>query len=128
MTSLPGPAGEGIAYPVLDDNQLDRLRRYGTTRRVTAGEILYSPANESNDLLVVLSGEVVVSNDALRPSVELARHGPGHFAGELNMVTGQRPFLTARAATDGWVLALTRRRSARCWTARPMSPTSCCGP
>jgi thioredoxin reductase (NADPH) len=68
---------------------------------------LYSPASESNDLLVVLSGEIVVSNDALHPSVELARHGPGHFAGELNMVTGQRPFLTARAATDGWVLALT---------------------
>ena len=107
MTALPGPAGDAIAYPVLDDSQQARLRRYGTTRRVTAGEILYSPANESNDLLVVLSGEVIVSNDALRPSVELARHGPGHFAGELNMVTGQRPFLTARAATDGSVLALT---------------------
>jgi thioredoxin reductase (NADPH) len=107
MTALPGPAADAVAYPVLDDGQQARLRRYGTTRRIRAGEILYSPASESNDLLVVLSGEVVVSNDALRPSVELARHGPGHFAGELNMVTGQRPFLTARAATDGWVLALT---------------------
>src|ERR1700684_172843 len=102
-----GPVGDAVAYPVLDDGQRARLRRYGTTRPITAGEILYSPANESSDLLVVLSGEVVVSNDALRPSVELARHGPGHFAGELNMLTGQRPFLTARAATGGWVLALT---------------------
>jgi thioredoxin reductase len=107
MTTLPGPAGEAAAYPVLAETQRDRLRRYGTVRRVTAGQILYSPANESNDLLVVLSGEVVVSNDALGTSVELARHGPGHFAGELNMLTGQRPFLTARAATDGRVLALT---------------------
>jgi thioredoxin reductase (NADPH) len=107
MTAPPGPADDPVAYPVLDDGQRARLRRYGTTRRISAGEILYSPANESSDLLVVLSGEVVVSNDALRPSVELARHGPGHFAGELNMVTGQRPFLTARAATDGEVLALT---------------------
>jgi thioredoxin reductase (NADPH) len=107
MTALPGPAGDAVAYPVLDDGQQARLRRYGTTRQIRAGEILYSPASESNDLLVVLSGEVVVSNDALVPSVELARHGPGHFAGELNMLTGQRPFLTARAATDGWVLALT---------------------
>ncbi len=73
------------------------LRRYGTTRRVTADEILYSPADDSCDLLVVLSGEVVVSNDALGRSVELARHWPGQFAGELNMLTGQRPFLTARA-------------------------------
>ena len=104
---MTGPASEATAYPVLDDSQRARLRRYGTTRRVTAGEILYSPADESCDLLVVLSGEVVVSNDALGRSVELARHGPGQFAGELNMLTGQRPFLTARATTEGTVLALT---------------------
>jgi thioredoxin reductase (NADPH) len=107
MTPPPGPASEAITYSVLDDSQLDRLRRYGTTRRVTAGETLYSPADDSSDLLVVLSGEVVVSNDALGRSVELARHGPGQFAGELNMLTGERPFLTARAAAEGRVLALT---------------------
>jgi len=89
---VTGLASEAIAYPVLDDSQQARLRRYGTTRRVTAGEILYSPGDDSCDLLVVLSGEVVVSNDALGRSVELARHGPGQFAGELNMLTGQRPF------------------------------------
>ena len=72
---MTGPASEATAYPVLDDSQLARLRRYGTTRRVTGGEILYSPADDSSDLLVVLSGEVVVSNDALGRSVELARHG-----------------------------------------------------
>ena len=125
---MTGLASEATAYPVLDDSQLARLRRYGTTHRITAGEILYSPADDSCDLLVVLTGEVVVSNDGLGRSVELARHGPGQFAGELNMLTGQRPFLTARAATDGWVLALTPARSARSWPARPMSPTSCCGP
>ena len=107
MTALPGPVGDAIAYPVLDDSQVARLRRYGATRRVTAGEVLYSPGSESSDLFVVLSGEVVVSNDSLVPSVELARHGPGQFAGELNMLTGQRPFLTVRAATEGRVLALT---------------------
>jgi thioredoxin reductase (NADPH) len=48
-----------------------------------------------------------VSNDGLGRSVELARHGPGQFAGELSLLTGQRPFLTARAATGGTVLALT---------------------
>jgi thioredoxin reductase (NADPH) len=107
---VTSPASEAITYPVLDHSQLARLRRYGTARRVTAGEALYSPADDSSDLLVVLSGEVVVSNDALGPSVELARHQPGQFAGELNMLTGQRPFLSARAATDGWVLALTPAR------------------
>jgi thioredoxin reductase (NADPH) len=104
---VTGPASEAIAYPVLDDSQQARLRRYGTTRPVTAGEVLFSPADDSYDLLVVLSGEVVVSNDSLGRSVEFARHGPGQFAGELNLLTGQRPFLTARATTEGSVLALT---------------------
>ena len=107
MTALPGPADEAVAYPVLDDSQLARLHRYGATRQISAGEILYSPASQSSDLLVVLSGQVVVSNEAMGRSVELARHGPGQFTGELNMLTGQRPFLTARAATEGTVLALT---------------------
>jgi thioredoxin reductase (NADPH) len=104
---MTSPTSEATAYPVLDDTQRARLRRYGTIRPVGAGEVLYSPANDSSDLLVVLSGEVVVSNDALGPSVELARHEPGQFAGELNMLTGQRPFLTARATAEGLVLALT---------------------
>jgi thioredoxin reductase (NADPH) len=104
---MTGLSSEASAYPVLDDGQQARLRRYGTVRQVTAGEILYSPADDRSDLLVVLRGEVAVTNDALGRSVELARHGPGQFAGELNMLTGQRPFLTARAVTGGAVLALT---------------------
>jgi thioredoxin reductase (NADPH) len=107
MTPPPGPASKAISHSVLDDSQLARLRRYGTTHRVSTGETLYSPADDSCDLLVVLSGEVVVSNDALGRSVELARHGPGQFAGELNVLTGERPVLTARAETEGRVLALT---------------------
>lgn len=104
---MTGPASEATAYPVLDDGQLARLRRYGTTRPVMAGEVLFSPADAGYDLLAVLSGEVVVLNESRGASVEFARHGPGQFAGELNLLTGQRPFLTARATTDGAVLALT---------------------
>jgi thioredoxin reductase (NADPH) len=104
---MTGLSSEASAYPVLDDGQQARLRRYGTVRQVTAGEILYSPADDRSDLLVVLRGEVAVTNDALGRSVELARHGPGQFAGELSMLTGQRPFLTAGAVTGGAVLALT---------------------
>jgi thioredoxin reductase (NADPH) len=104
---VTGPASEATAYPGLDDSQQDRLRRYGTTRRVTAGEVMFSPADDHYDLLVVLSGEIVVSNESRGRDVELARHGPGQFAGELNLLTGQRPFLTARATAEGCVLALT---------------------
>jgi thioredoxin reductase (NADPH) len=36
----------------------------------------------------------------------IARHGPGRFVGELNLLTGQRPFLSARVTEPGRVLAL----------------------
>lgn len=105
---MTGPASEAAAYPVLDDSQLARLRRYGTTRPVTAGEVLFSPADDSYDLFVVLSGEVVVSNESRGRDVEFARYGPGEFAGDLSLLTGQRPFLTARVTTGGSVLVLTQ--------------------
>jgi len=38
--------------------------------------------------------------------VLFARHGPGQFAGELNLVTGERPFLTARVTAAGGIIAV----------------------
>ena len=107
---MTGPASEAIAFPVLGDGQQACLRRYGTTRPVTAGEVLFSPADDSYDLLVVLSGEVVVSHDLPDRSVVYARHGPGEFAGELNLLTGQRPDITARATTGSAVLTVSPAR------------------
>jgi len=106
MAKLGDPASEAAAFPVLDEAQRARLRRYGTTRSVTAGEVLNSPADDSYDLLVVLSGELAVSNESPGPSVEYARQGPGQFVGELNLLTGERPFLTTRATAGGSVLSL----------------------
>jgi hypothetical protein len=50
------PVGEAAAYPVFTADQLNRLRAYGTVRSVRAGEVLFSPADQTYDLLVVLSG------------------------------------------------------------------------
>src|ERR1700739_3559791 len=100
---VTAPPSEAITCPVLDDGHQDRLRRYGATRPVRAGEVLFSPADDSYDLIVVLSGEGVVSYDLQGRSVDFARHGPGQFAGELDLLTGERPFFTARAAADGEV-------------------------
>jgi thioredoxin reductase (NADPH) len=107
---VTGPDGEATVFPVLDDGHRDRLRRYGTMRQVTAGEVLFGPADDSYDLIVVLSGEVAVSYESQGRSVEYARHKPGGFVGELDLLTGERPFFTVRAAVDGKVLALAPAR------------------
>jgi thioredoxin reductase (NADPH) len=107
---ITSPADEATAYPVFSGDQLDRLRRYGTVHLARTGEVLFSPDDDSYDLLVVLSGQVEVTHESQDGSVPLARHGRGHFAGELNLLTGQRPFLTARATADSEILEITPAR------------------
>ncbi|GAA2542653.1 FAD-dependent oxidoreductase [Winogradskya consettensis] len=59
---------------------------------------------------MVLDGEVDVRDESQGHDVEFARFGARMFVGELNLLTGQRPFVTARAAVDGTVLAITVSR------------------
>ena len=85
------------------------LRRYGTARQTTAGQVLFSPADDTYDLIIVLSGCVEVADESHGRSVLFARHGPGQFAGELNLLTGQHPFVTFRVAAAGEVISIAPR-------------------
>src|SRR3984957_13249205 len=100
------PADEAAAYPVFTADQLDRLRAYGTVRSVRAGEVLFSPADDTYDLLVVLSGEVEVTEESRGGRVRFNPHRLGSFVGELNLLTGQRPFHTARVVADAEILTI----------------------
>ena len=99
-------ADESSAYPVLTGDELALLRRYGTVRQTTAGQVLFSPADDSYDLFVVLTGSLEVAQVSHGRSVLLAQPGPGQFAGELNLLTGQRPFVTVRVIAAGQVIRI----------------------
>jgi hypothetical protein len=100
------PADDSVVYPVLSDDVVATLRRYGTVREATAGQVLYSPADDRYDLILVLSGGLEVAYRSHGRNVLLAQPGPGQFAGELNLLTGQRPFVTVRVRASGLVIAV----------------------
>src|SRR5262249_19077823 len=50
--------------------------------------------------------EIVVRTDGEERLI--VRHGPGNFLGELNLLTGQRVYVTARVVEAGEVIALPR--------------------
>jgi len=56
---MSSAADDSSAYPVLGDEEVAILRRYGTVHRTTAGQVL-SAADDTYDLIVVLSGCVEV--------------------------------------------------------------------
>lgn len=86
--------------------------------------MLYRADEASADFYVVLDGEV----EMLRPDhdgdVVVVAHGPGRFLGELNLLTGQRPYLTARMGRPGRVLVIPPAEFHRLMTPSRRSPTS----
>jgi thioredoxin reductase (NADPH) len=99
-------ADDSVEFPVLSDDELATLRRYGTVRQTTAGQVLISPADDVYDLTFVLSGGVEVADASRGRSVLFAQLGHGQFAGELSLLTGQRPSGTARVTAGGEIIVV----------------------
>jgi thioredoxin reductase (NADPH) len=99
-------ADDPTAFPTLVESELAVLGALGTRRSVSAGEYLFQEGDATYDFFVVLSGaaEIVVRTDGEERSI--ARHGPGRFLGELNLLTGQRAFVSARVAEPGEVVVV----------------------
>jgi thioredoxin reductase (NADPH) len=91
--------------PVLDAAQLEVLRRYGREHEMAAGEVLFAAGDATYDLIVVLAGEARIVERLGQPGeTVIARYGPGQFLGEIGLLTGQRAYLSAAAATAGRLL------------------------
>ncbi|MFC7362242.1 FAD-dependent oxidoreductase [Nocardioides astragali] len=107
------PAHEAGAQ--LDDTDLVRLRAYGTSHEVAAGDILFAPGEPNENFVVIETAAVDVERPGTpdAPAALLSTHGPGQFLGELNLLTGQTPYLTARVSQAGAVTLIDKEAFAR---------------
>lgn len=96
------------AFRQLNDAELAALEPLGVRRTVSAGDYLYREGDAGYDFYVVLAGAVEIVVNADGKERVIARHTPGRFLGELNLLTGQRVFVSARVAETGEVLAVPR--------------------
>ena len=90
----------------LSDEQIAVLRQIGEVRPLVAGQVLFREGDRSCDFIVVLSGRVTIVDHQARVERELATLGPGHFAAELSVFTGERLFTTAVVSAPGAVLVV----------------------
>jgi thioredoxin reductase (NADPH) len=109
MTS-PNPPTPAVtdesAFPTLDDSELASLEPLGIHRTVDVGEYLYREGDPAYDFYVVLSGRVDIVLRAGGEELLIARHDRGRFLGELNLLTRQRVFVSARVGEAGEVLVV----------------------
>jgi thioredoxin reductase (NADPH) len=101
-------ASDPDAFQQLSDAELATLGQLGVRRAVAAGEYLYRESDPGYDFYVVLSGAVEIVVNSEGKERVIARHGAGRFLGELNLLTGQRVFVSARVAEAGEVIAVPR--------------------
>jgi thioredoxin reductase (NADPH) len=105
MSEFPGSTQ---ARPVLTDDQWRRLRRYGAPAEVAAGEWIFRAGDPAADMILVESGtvQIVRSSTADDGEAVVASYGPRQFSGELNLLTRQSAYLSARASEASAVVRI----------------------
>lgn len=101
-------AADPVAFLQLSNAELAALGQIGVRRAVAAGEYLYREGDSSYDFYVILAGAVEIVTHSEGQERVIARHEAGRFLGELNLLTGQRVFVSARVADPGEVIAIPR--------------------
>lgn len=94
-----------VAWPLLDPSAVTEIAAFGSVVEVEAGQMLYRSGDEPPNFFVVVEGEVEIVRDG-QDEVVVATHGPGRIVGELNLLTGQRPYLSARMNQAGRVVSV----------------------
>src|ERR1700691_6046761 len=102
------------AFPVLSDEEIDRVREFGTLRRFDDGHALQRIGDVGRGFAIVLSGEVEVCQyDLSNRPVSVAKYGPGKFMGELAQLA-DRPALVdafARGQVEALIVQPERLRA-----------------
>ena len=101
-------------FPVLQPDEVQRLRRLGEVRSYAAGEPLAKVGDAGHGLIIVLAGTVdITRRDASGTSVLITTYQPGAFVGEIAQLSG-RPALVdacARTAVEALVIRPDRLRA-----------------
>jgi len=94
--------------PALDTANIALLDEIGTKRSVAVGDYLYREGDSAYEFYVIDSGAVDIVVGKGEDERLVMRHGRGRFLGELNLLTRQRVYVSARVAEAGDVIGMPR--------------------
>ena len=93
-------------FPKLTPAQISRIAAHGHIRSVQPGEVLMEQGDASVPFFVVITGEVEIVRPFGAHETLVTVHGSGQFTGEVNMLSGRRSLIRARATKPGKVIEL----------------------
>ncbi len=95
-------------FPELSADQIARLARQGTARRVSTGEVLMEAGQPTVFLFVLTEGRLEVIRPTVRGDVLLTTLTPGMFAGEAALLAGGAALASLVAAEPTEVIQIDR--------------------
>jgi thioredoxin reductase (NADPH) len=107
MATMPDPSQERReqTFPTLGEEQIARIARHGTRRRVRRGDVLFDQGAETVHFYVVLAGALEIVRPRRGSGEDLiVVHGVGQFTGETTLLTGRHSLVRGRVAEDGEVI------------------------
>jgi thioredoxin reductase (NADPH) len=85
-------------FPVLEASEIERVRRFGSTRSFAPGEALKKRGEIGHGLSIILEGQVeTIPSDASDRHPLAFTQGPGGFVGELAQLAGRPALVDAYA-------------------------------
>ncbi|MCO5995315.1 FAD-dependent oxidoreductase [Actinoallomurus rhizosphaericola] len=98
-----------VATRHLDEEQHARAAAYGVRRTVAAGDRLYEVGDANCDLILCSTATLASFRTADAGAEAFLTYGPGGFAGELSLLTGQTRTLAVRVVEPGTVQVIDQR-------------------
>jgi len=93
-------------FPKLTPAQISRIAAHGHIRSVQSGEVLIEQGDKSVPFFVVTTGEVEIIRPCGARETLVTVQGSGEFTGEVNMLSGRRSLVRARAIKPCKVIEL----------------------
>jgi thioredoxin reductase (NADPH) len=88
-------------FPVLAESEIARIARFGTVRRYSCGERLFTAGQPGPGMFIVLKGIVAISQrDGLGNVTPIVRQGPGEFLAEVGQLSGGRALVDGDAQEE----------------------------
>jgi thioredoxin reductase (NADPH) len=97
-------------FPTLTPAQIARVAVHGQVRHVQAGEVLIEAGDQVVPFFIITAGQIEIIQPYGTTETLVVVHQPGQFTGEVNMLSGRRTLVRARAREAGEVIQLDRDR------------------
>jgi thioredoxin reductase (NADPH) len=89
-------------FPLLSEEQIDRIKDLGRARQVQQGDILFEPGDTNVPFFVVLSGSLEISQPDMDGERLVVTHQTrGDFTGEIAMISGRGCLVRGRVSAPG---------------------------